>query len=156
MNHNRGYDDETFIVSTERKEIALLPNIGKFCKCGCGKRIEGKIIKRRIGKNIITYFRKAQKNKIFFSESCKVKYFNTTTPKKLKPSLNALISLKIHDDETPYRELTLYLKSNSKQIIKITPEHKELWNILEKICKYRYSSPEPVILKEGEIKLVTS
>lgn len=135
---NRGYDKETFIVSLQQNEIALLPNLGKFCKAGCGKRIEGKVVKRKIGNKITIYFRKAQKNKEFCTTNCKVKFFNKNTSRKLRPSLSALIGLKVLNDKTPYRELTVYLKNNSKLHLKITPEYKELWNVLEKICKYRF------------------
>lgn len=141
---NRGYDKDIFVVTKEQKETALLPNVGRFCKCGCGKRIEGKVVTRKLGKGITTYYRKAQLNKEFFTASCKVKFYNRTTPRKLRPSLNALIGLKVLQDKVSYRELTLYLKNNHKLTLKITSEHKELWNVLEKICKYRYSKPDPI------------
>jgi len=135
---NRNYDPKLFIVSRQTVDVALLPGVGRFCKCGCGNQIASRrVIRIRNGK-VVSYILKPDPDQVFHRKSCKYKYYNMINSHKSKSSLSCLISLKVNDDKIPYRVLTLYLSKNSKETYKITPEHKELWNTLEKLARYSY------------------
>lgn len=131
MKQNRNYDPKVFTVSKERKEIALLPNIGRFCECGCNKRLEGKRITRRIHGKKITYFMKIQKDQKFFSKYCRERSFRQNNKDRKKLSLTCRLQLKPKSDSKPYRVLAIYLRQGLKREYKIK-EGSDLWNFIEK------------------------
>lgn len=134
--NNRGYDKEVFTVSTERKEIALLPGIGKFCKCGCGKRIEGVRVTRKLKSSTISYYRQPPINKEFATQNCARKYFSKYQQRQDADILRCIIILRVNADKAPYRKMTIYHKKGIKTDLKITQKDKELWSYLERISRY--------------------
>uniref|UniRef100_A0AAT9JGL2 ORF29 n=1 Tax=Nitrosopumilaceae spindle-shaped virus TaxID=3065433 RepID=A0AAT9JGL2_9VIRU len=138
MIKNRNYDPKLFIVSRHTVDVALLPGVGRFCKCGCGNKIDSRRVTRIRNGKAISYILKPDPDQVFFRKNCKFKYYNMINSHKSKSSLSCLISLKVINDIIPYRVLTLYISKNSKENYKITPEHKELWNTLEKLSRYSY------------------
>jgi len=135
MKQNNGYDPKIFTVTKERKEIALLANVGKFCGCGCGKRLEGKKVTRRINKKKVTYYMKVQKDQRFASKYCKDKMYQRTHVQEPKSSLICRIQLKPKQDgNNPFRVLSIYLKQGLKRDYKIV-KNTDLWNMIERLTK---------------------
>ena len=130
-----------FTPTTTSVPIVHLKGIGRFCEReGCGKRLEGKLVRRRIGGKEREYFRPSPTNKRFCSKYCKnldgiKKWKRNPQPK----TLHAVLKLKVLDDKEPYRELVIYLNTSYKQVFKITKQHKELWEFAEKISRFRES-----------------
>ena len=140
---NQGFDKQTFIVALEKKQTALLPGIGRFCLCGCGKKITGKRVTRRLKKGgTVSYDRPPQENKIFFSQACKQRYYMRTRDQKLRLTLQCGITLKRSGEgENEYRTITLYGKT-SGTLAKYTlrkENHELLWNYLNKVEAFRRS-----------------
>lgn len=133
---NRGYNKDIFLVSKASKEIALIPGLGKFCRCGCNKPIEGKIITQRTksGREI-KYFRKPYPDQIFASRGCKTRHYNRIKGYQSRRILKCIINLIPNDDQT--RTLTIYLTKGKKEIFTISHTQKRLWTYLEKISKFR-------------------
>lgn len=138
---NRGYDPEIFTVSTERKEIALLPGIGRFCEAGCGRPIKGKLVKHMIHGKPVEIFHKPRYDQRFCSENCKHKINNKKHPTDWdKIRINCSLMLRVESNEKiPYRLLKLHLKSQNDTIdIRITEKNNpEIWRICEKVARYR-------------------
>lgn len=141
---NRGYDPNIFTVSTETKEVALIPNVGRFCKNNCGKRLKGVKVKRinRITKRPVEYELPILKNQLFCSKACKEKFYKTANPQTATYHSPITVYCRIKltsysDDGQPYRLITLYLGKLVNVEVKITPDSGELWKVLEKIVKYR-------------------
>lgn len=138
---NRGYDESVFAVSKTTKEVALLPGIGRFCLCGCNRRIEGKHITQKTRRgDTIQYFKRPREDQLFYSNACRCKHYRHNEPKykEYLSRLDVKINLKVIYDKTPYRILKIYLKHQSSIDIKITEkQNPELWNICEKFARYR-------------------
>jgi hypothetical protein len=140
---NRGYDPNVFVVAKESFEVALLPNIGRFCKNKCGRRIKGTKVTRWHwrSRRVQTYELPPAINKVFCSKTCKSRFYEKTIGKKNHTTKNAVdcrIRLVPRDDEgQPFRLITLYLGKRAHVEVKITPDSGELWNVLNKIYKYR-------------------
>lgn len=134
MKQNSGYDPNIFTITKERKEIALLPNVGRFCACGCGKRLEGKKVTRRINKKKITYYWKVQKEQKFASKHCQEKFYIQTHTQKPKSSLVCRLQLEPKHDSKPYRILSIYLRQGLKRDYKIKKDT-DLWNMVERLEK---------------------
>lgn len=123
------------------KEVAFLPGIGKFCKCGCGKKIESVKVTRRLKNgNKISFIRQPQKNKVFATLYCKLRYFSRKGQNKYRLTLSCGVTLsKQGSEDRPYRIMTIYGKQNN-QTAKFTItklNHKLLWDYLDKIEEFR-------------------
>jgi len=149
MTLNRGYDPNIFSVSKENKEFALLPNIGRFCKCGCQKQVKGRKVTRKKNNKIQVYYLNPDKDQVFASSACKIRFYNKKYSHKSKSSVNCLISFAVQNDKIPFRVLTLYIGQRTKQYFRITPDQKDLWNALEKLSRYSHISK---IDKEEQLK----
>lgn len=141
---NRGYDPNVFTVSTETKEVALIPNVGRFCKNKCGKRLKGKKVKRinHITKKFVEYELPILKNQLFCSKSCKEKFYKIANPQTATYHSPVTVYCRIKltsysEDGQPFRLITLYLGKHANLDVKITPDCGELWHVLDKIYKYR-------------------
>lgn len=116
---------QVFDIEYKNTPSLLLKGIGKTCDV-CGKHIYGR------------------PNKKTCSDKCRFKKGNDKhRDSKVKVGLHAFISLKKSDAVKPYRIIKVYLKKGIIEEIKITPESKELWALLEKISKFR--NPELII-----------
>lgn len=126
---NRGYDPKVFTVSTKRSEVALLPNVGKFCGCGCGKRIE-KTKRVRIinGRKIVDFL--IPKNQIYATRYCKNKMHNKKHNSKY--SLAARIQLR---PENNIRIMTIYVDKERGRKVAITKAEKPIWNMMNQLEK---------------------
>lgn len=138
---NHGYDPELFIVSKESKEIALLPGIGRFCECGCGRPIKGKLVKHIIHGKSVEIFHNPRHDQRFATNSCKSRIYRKLHPVNWdKIRINCSLMLRVESNENiPYRVLKLYLKNGNDTLdIKITQKNNpEIWNVCEKIARYR-------------------
>jgi len=126
-NENRGYDPKAFTVSTKRVDVALLPNIGRFCACGCGKRIE-KILRIRMlnGKKVIDHI--SPKNQKYATAYCRNKVNNKKHESKY--SLIARIPLIASNN---MRIITIYVKGRERRQVAITKSDKAIWNLMESL-----------------------
>ena len=138
---NHGYDPDIFIVSKGSKEIALLPGIGRFCECGCGRPIKGKLVKHIIHGKPVEIFHNPRHDQRWASKKCKDKIYHKQHPVNWdKIRINCSLMLRVESNEkTPYRILKLHLKNQNDAIdIKITAKsNPEIWNVCEKIARYR-------------------
>lgn len=144
MESYKKFNSDLFIASTETKPIIHLKvngvPLGNFCKCGCGKRLVGKIIKRKNWRTGIEqeFQMPVLSNQVFFSKNHKNRYFEKRrTDHKSNNAVDCRIRLSVENDKGQYRKLTVYLKKGSSIELKILPEYKELWQTLEKIAEYR-------------------
>ena len=120
MKRNNGFDQKIFTVVKESHLAAYIPGIGRRCKCGCDKIIIGR------------------KGKVFFSPACRRRLYDVTKGRPIpKHYIDSTINLKIIDEPYQHRKLNIYLNKGNKIEIKIIPEYKELWDILNKIAEYR-------------------
>ena len=113
-------------VEYTAKPVILLKGIGKYCKCGCGKHVFG------------------NKKKEFFNSSCRRRYYERSHPeskyarqKNTMIGLHAFINLHKNENKNPYRIMKVYLKKGIIEEVKITPESKDLWALLDKINQFR-------------------
>jgi|SRR6185437_6997532 len=112
-------DKKVFDKEFTSKPIIFLKGIGRRCEV-CNKHIFGRKDKRLCSRKCHDKKRwKAERNQ------------------KRITSLHASISLAKKIGKTEYRVLSLYLKKGVIHQIKITPESKELWSLLEKIEQFR-------------------
>lgn len=116
MNKLRIEKDSRQVYDIERLNlpVLLLKGIGRLCECGCGKHLTSNNKRQR-----------------FATSSCRVRA--STKHPKLHDSLRANISIR-------RKELHIYYKKGVKKVIKITPQYKELWELLSKIHKFRTRS----------------
>lgn len=135
-NKNYGYDPKTFIVSKEKHEVALLPDVGRYCKCGCGHRIEGRRVTQKLHGQTISYYLKPKKNQQWATQHCKKKYYNHPGMHVSKASILCGIKLKTDHDGKPFRVASLYLKAGLKREFKIR-EGSDLWKFLDSLDKNR-------------------
>ena len=120
MKRNNGFNPKTFTVIKEKHLAAYIPGVGRYCQCGCNRIIAGRIDKR------------------FFSPACRRRNHDKTKGVPLpKYHLESLIFLKIIEEPYPHRKITLYLNKGNKIELKLIPEYKEIWDILNKITEYR-------------------
>jgi len=130
--NNRGYDPKVFTVSTKRLEVALIPDVGKFCECGCGKEIKGKKIIGSIHGKKFSYFRKPTANQRFATLYCSKKYHNTHEKQQSRSSLLARIPLNPTND---MRIITVYVHGKQNRQVAITKDDKAVWNLMNKLQK---------------------
>ena len=128
--------EEPFILSKEMKPIALLPNLGRFCRCGCGKRIEGKRITRKFKTCTVNFYRKPRDDQIFATRNCKNKHQNKGKSHHSKSNPACRLELKIQNDGQPYRLLSIYVKPGLKFDTKVRP-NTEVWETIETYFKRR-------------------
>lgn len=101
------------------KPLIYLKGIGRRCEV-CNKHIFGR------------------KDKRICSKKCHDKRrWNAEKNNKRITSIHASISLSKTREKTDYRLLSLYLKKGIIHHVKITPEYKELWALLDKIENFR-------------------
>lgn len=125
------------ISCKQTMEMVHLNGIGRFCKCGCGKRIEPITVKRNtFGKNVA--FKRLPKNKVFASKYCNDKYHNKKGSHVSRQSLKCQISLNVNMDKKLYREIRIYMKKGVVKKFRIREDQKELWEFLENVVRYRY------------------
>jgi len=127
---NRGYDPETFTVSTKRSEFALIPNVGRFCLCGCGKEIRGKKITGSIYGKKFSYIRQPKFNQKFATLYCGKKYANAHDKQQSRSSLLARIPLAATNN---MREITVYIRGKESRRVAITKSDKSIWNLMESL-----------------------
>lgn len=142
--NNLGYDPDLLIASKELKQVVYLSGIGRFCKCGCGKRIEPVNV-RSIVKGKIVYFKRDNKNKVFATLYCQKRYHSKKGNHTSKRSIAARIDLTVYYDKTPYRKIAVYLKKSVKFELRITEADKDIWKFLENIARNREIPKELVI-----------
>ena len=100
--------------------VAYIPGVGRYCKCGCERLIVGR------------------KDKIFFRPACRRRLYDITKGRPIpKKYIDSTINLQILNEPFIHRKINLYLNKGNKIEIKIIPEYKELWDILDKIAVYR-------------------
>lgn len=102
------------------KPVLFLKGIGRTCPI-CGNHVTG------------------HPNKKYCSEKCSNKNNNNKNhkDKEILVGLHSFISLKVQGGSKPYRILKVYLKKGIIHQVKITPESKELWSLLDKITEFR-------------------
>lgn len=100
------------------KPIIFLKGIGRRCEI-CNKHIFGR------------------KDKTTCSNKCRKIKYRLNTKSQKNNSIQARISITKTEGSKPYRLLSLYLKKGIIHQIKITPEYKELWSLLNKIQDFR-------------------
>lgn len=163
---NLNYDPRIIIASKEQKEVIHLSldgkPLGRFCACGCGKRIIGQKVKRKNWRTGLTqeFFLPPSENQIFFNKSHGSK-FRDKRPKshKSKNGLDCRIKLNVYyEDGKPFRILKIYLKKQQSIMLKITPEYKELWEKLNNIEAYRKLDEKIIptnLLSNINLKVIT-
>ena len=125
-----GYDDLTrnshknqkvFDIETTNKQIVFLKGIGRRCLV-CNKHLFGRLDKKTC------------------SQKCrsKMRYEKTGKEQTNTKGLHAFIQLQSYkENNSRFRILKLYLIKGIVEEVKITPESKELWSLLEKIEQFR-------------------
>ena len=120
MKRNNGFNPKVFTVIKEKHLAAYIPGVGRYCKCGCERLIVGR------------------KDKVFFSPACRRRLYDVTKGRPIpKNYIDSIINLKIIEEPYPHRKITVYLNKGNKIELKLIPEYKELWEILDKIAAYR-------------------
>ena len=147
MKRNPNYNPDIIIASKESVEAIHLSGIGRFCLCGCGKRINRQIIKRNVKGKIVIQNRLRNDQK-YATPACKTRYYNKLFGKTQNSSVRTLIFLKVNDGTKPYREMRLYLKKGISKTIRITKDNKELWQVLDAIAGFRKIKSNPMINHE--------
>ena len=111
---------QVYDIEMIAKPSLLLKGIGVYCIV-CGKHIFPR-----------------QKNQATCSQKCRAKksYLKNKND-AIKEGLHAFISLKKYKTLKPYRIIKIYLKKGIKEEVKITPESKELWKLIDKIERFR-------------------
>ena len=110
---------QVYDVEWVGKPSLLLKGIGKTCEV-CGRHIFGRA------------------NKKTCSNKCRYKKGNDKhRESKNKIGLHAFILLKKSNTKVPYRVIKVYLKRGVIEELKITPDSKALWNLLERISTFR-------------------
>ena len=121
-------DKEIFDKEHITKSIVFLKGIGRRCEI-CKKHIFGR------------------KDKTTCSNKCRKIKYRLSTKQKNNNSIQARISIIKTEGCKPYRMISLYLKKGIVHQVKITPESKELWNLLDKIQSFRnISKPLPELI----------
>ena len=102
------------------KPILFIKGVGRCCPV-CGNHVTG------------------HPNKIYCTERCSNKANNDKNHKGKEKliGLHAFISFKTYNRTEPYRILKVYLKKGIVHQVKITPESKELWKLIDKIAEFR-------------------
>lgn len=134
-----------FEETKERFNVIHLAGIGRFCKCGCGKRIEGVIVTKKLKHSTIRFRRVAANNKVFANRSHKDNYENRFKTKTHNRSLYARISLVkqyTKNNKTPYYELRIYKKKGIKESFEITKSNIKLFEFIESIVRFRQLKSE--------------
>jgi len=135
-------DKEIFTISRKSFPIAHIPGIGKFCKNGCGKRIDNIIVKNNKYK-VNPVFKRKPTTKLFCSIYCKQTYYRKQNLYTADKSLACRITLNVYQDKFPYRLISIYLKKGIKKEIKIR-ENNELWYFLEYLSNQRKPSKQVI------------
>lgn len=112
-------DKKVFDRENTCKTVIFLKGIGRRCEV-CNKHIFGDPRKKVCD-------RKCRRRKAYLKNG---KMQDLT-------GLHAFITLKKQGTRQQYRILKVYLKKGSIEEVKITPESKELWSLLEKISQFR-------------------
>jgi hypothetical protein len=112
-----GYD-----IEYTTKPVLFIKGLGRKCPV-CSRHIVGK-------SNKTTCSDKCTKRIGYIKNKDKWNNDNTN-------SIKSRVSIKKIEGSFEFRILSLYLKKGLVHRIKITPEYVELWNILEKIQKFR-------------------
>lgn len=130
------YDNEPFIKSREIHDAVLLPKIGRFCKCGCNKRLESRVITKKLKSGrTITFRRGPIENQEFLDRTHRNHYHYKTEGKTTQTSVVARINLPLNRDGT--RTITVYLGRKEKYAFEVNSNQKLLWDFLNKLGKFR-------------------
>ena len=114
--------DHIFDIEHKTKAVVFLKGIGRRCEI-CNKHIFGR------------------KDKTTCSNKCRKIKYRLHTKQQNNNSIQARISVKKQHGLQPYRIVSLYLKKGIINQVKITPEAKELWALLERIDNFRQEKP---------------
>jgi len=114
--------DPVFDIEYKTKAVVFLKGIGRRCEV-CDKHIFGR------------------KDKTTCSNKCRKIKYRLHTKQQNNNSIQARISVKKQHGLQPYRVVSLYLKKGIINQVKITPEAKELWALLERIDNFRKEKP---------------
>jgi hypothetical protein len=123
---------DLFVISKERKEIALLKGVGRFCKCGCGKPLKGKLVTRLYYGKPIQYYLPVKKDQVFATIHCQHKYHNSINSYPCTTHLLARIQVK---PENNSRLVTIYYNHKRGIRVMITKNDKAIWSLMNKIEK---------------------
>ena len=122
-------DQKPFDRETTCKSVIFLKGIGRRCEF-CNKHIFGRIDKKTCGNKCRSKMQREKKGNVQTNLL----------------GLHAFVSLKTTGNKKQYRIMKLYLKKGVIEEVKITPESKELWSLLEKIEQFRdISKPLEII-----------
>ena len=120
MKANNGFNKKIFVVVKESHLAAYIPGVGRYCKCGCERLIIGR------------------KGKVFFSPACRRRLYDATKGRPIpKHYIDSTINLKTIEEPFIHRKMNIYLNKGNKIELRIIPEYKEIWDILNKITEYR-------------------
>ena len=115
MQSRKVYDRETVL-----KTAIFLKGVGTYCVV-CGNHMF-----------------KRQKNQETCSQKCRAKkHYIKKGRRVFGEGLHVYLSLKKIEGKKPYRIMRVYLNRGVTEEIKLTPEHKELWALSEKISNFR-------------------
>lgn len=117
-------DKKVFDKEFTSKPIIFLKGVGRYCQAkGCNKHVFG------------------YSNKKYCSNKCRWKSSSGTYAKKRQENImlgiHSFVNLRKYGKSNPYRIMKIYLKKGVIQEVKITPDSKELWSLLEKIEQFR-------------------
>lgn len=112
-------DKPVFDKEQVSKTVIFLKGIGRRCEV-CNKHIFGDPRKKVCGQ-------KCRRKKAYLKNG---KQQDLT-------GVHAFITLRKSQTTKPYRIIKLYLKKGIIEEVRITPESKELWSLLEKIEQFR-------------------
>lgn len=145
---NLGYDDNIVIASKKNVQQIHLMGVGKFCKCGCGKRIEQyKLWTRKLRNGKILSTVRKMDRKIYATKYCEKR----DKPNRNHKSKNTIsgVSIDLRSIEGK-RKVKIYLKGVSAIETFIDKRCGQLWIVLDKLQKYS-TMPNEKILLEKEI-----
>lgn len=144
-------DENIFTASKVTIPVVLLKGVGRFCICGCGRPIRGKWVKSLStkGKKYMRFV-KPRHDQVYASIACGNRMRGIGRKNhQAKGTMRAIIKLKTIPDTIPYKEMIIYYGDHQKKTVKIIPAYKDLWEQLERYCKYTH-------IPKQEFEIVTS
>ena len=144
MKNNGGYDSNFVIASKQTVDVIHIKvngkEVGRYCKCGCGKKIQGKLVKQKNWRSgrINEYYLPPMPNQVYATRGCMIRDTSKKAGTKWKAGgYNCRLAFKVEIiNKRPTRKLTVYMGKQMKKEFLITTKEKELWDFLERVSRY--------------------
>lgn len=141
---NHGYDPDIIIASRQTVDVIHLKvdgkEVGRYCKCGCGKKITGKKVKRYHwrSKRVQEYELPPMPQQVYATRGCMIRDTSKRQGTKWNAGgYNCRLNFKVElIKNKPTRKLTVYMGKRMKKEFLITEKEKELWSFLERVSRY--------------------